>query len=939
MSFRNFFRNVPLLITAFASLIGIAFGSWVIERKEIETEIVVPSTNKGPVCYTLSDNQQYASIEKGVEVANSRSSETVVVSANSTINSNLVIDNGTTLLLPYNDSRGEKEFLKTGSISKKYQVVLASDKTITIENGGVLTIGGQLGTRAITGAYSELVLGTDSNVIVNGICNVYGKIVEDRPNYGYVNDKEIIYDNSNDPKRYVQVNSSGNVVTGFASYDISGSGSALKNQIEANICPTYDFDFPNMQTYVRFLKGAKLDAYAYVSTASGDKDVPAGLIGSDTSEKRLFYLTKGEIDIEYCGQKKTTIYIDGEVNVGSLYLDASVVKIDTTKMYLPFGSYLKIFVNGIFNTNSNDIKFLPGSFLKILDGASFNIYGSSQHGSKVIFYDDTSLTSIGIKNYGNTKATFINNGNLILNEYAGIAGYIATEKRDGSSKIDLSKVSDKSLLTLSTKEGIQGEKKIPTLKFYGDFAIDNNSLNVSPGFFESNEIYSSYIGDKLWNGNFSEAKKIRLTVGSIDLTDFSSEGFMYSVYSSSDNGGSNLETLFENIISEKNQTIVVEKGKFIKVIDGICGSIKTDDLPYDSGTYVACDGVSKIEITPSPAYLVKCEPTNAMSGAGTISRSISYGKTSSSLDFKASTSAGESIQAVVPKGWSFKVSDGSSYLRNSSSKIDKTTYSADHSTQTSTIATKTSGQAWKDSDVFTADADYDFVVDKIYCLDKGSKILMADGSYKNIEELNYQDEILVWDFFAGAYKAQKIAILVDHGEERFDVLNLNFSNGYALRIIGDHGLFDYDLNKFVYIDAENYSDYLGHRFAAYENGNVDVVVLSEAFITTKITHAYSITSAYDYNAIADGLLTSPPPGEFYNWVSMAGKMRYDVEQFNADVERYGLYDYSVFEPYGISYETFLAFNGQYLKIPVEKGIFSFEYIINLFNTYKGWLEV
>ena len=71
---------------------------------------------------------------------------------------------------------------------------------------------------------------------------------------------------------------------------------------------------------------------------------------------------------------------------------------------------------------------------------------------------------------------------------------------------------------------------------------------------------------------------------------------------------------------------------------------------------------------------------------------------------------------------------------------------------------------------------------------------------------------------------------------------------------------------------------------------------------------------------------------------MAGKMQYDVAQFNADVAKYGLYDYSIFEPYGISYETFVAFNGQYLKIPVEKGIFSFEYIINLFNTYKGWLE-
>jgi len=71
---------------------------------------------------------------------------------------------------------------------------------------------------------------------------------------------------------------------------------------------------------------------------------------------------------------------------------------------------------------------------------------------------------------------------------------------------------------------------------------------------------------------------------------------------------------------------------------------------------------------------------------------------------------------------------------------------------------------------------------------------------------------------------------------------------------------------------------------------------------------------------------------------MADKLRYDVEAFNNDVNTYGLYDYSVFEPYGMSYEVFTSFNIAYFKIPVSKGIFTFDYIITLFNTYKGWVN-
>ena len=69
---------------------------------------------------------------------------------------------------------------------------------------------------------------------------------------------------------------------------------------------------------------------------------------------------------------------------------------------------------------------------------------------------------------------------------------------------------------------------------------------------------------------------------------------------------------------------------------------------------------------------------------------------------------------------------------------------------------------------------------------------------------------------------------------------------------------------------------------------------------------------------------------------MGGKLIYDVEQFQKDVETYGLYTYEDFADY-VTKEQFVEWNGAYLKIAVEKGYFSFDYILELIEMYKIWM--
>ena len=61
-------------------------------------------------------------------------------------------------------------------------------------------------------------------------------------------------------------------------------------------------------------------------------------------------------------------------------------------------------------------------------------------------------------------------------------------------------------------------------------------------------------------------------------------------------------------------------------------------------------------------------------------------------------------------------------------------------------------------------------------------------------------------------------------------------------------------------------------------------------------------------------------------------MKYDPVQMQADIEKYGLYTYEDFADY-LTYEQFMAFNVQYMKIAVGKGTYTYEGILNLIDVY------
>ena len=72
--------------------------------------------------------------------------------------------------------------------------------------------------------------------------------------------------------------------------------------------------------------------------------------------------------------------------------------------------------------------------------------------------------------------------------------------------------------------------------------------------------------------------------------------------------------------------------------------------------------------------------------------------------------------------------------------------------------------------------------------------------------------------------------------------------------------------------------------------------------------------------------------EWFNYFEIGEGMKYDEAKMQADIEKYGLYEYSDFAEY-VTYEQFLAFNGPYLKVLVGKGYITFDEIIELIGIY------
>ena len=232
------------------------------------------------------------------------------------------------------------------------------------------------------------------------------------------------------------------------------------------------------------------------------------------------------------------------------------------------------------------------------------------------------------------------------------------------------------------------------------------------------------------------------------------------------------------------------------------------------------------------------------------------------------------------------------------------------------------------------DKNYTFTINS--CITKGSKITLYDGTQKNIEDINSDDILLVFNHITGKFEGAPASYVIHKNSEEqlYRVIKLKFSNAKEVHIVEEHGFYDIDLKKYVYITEDNVDDFIGHSFATTDDiKNMTTTTLVGYEIVEEVTSIYSpITYSY-LNCFVDGILTITNFSDgLINMFEFGDDMCYDAEKMQADIEKYGLYTYEDFAEYA-TLEQFNAFNGKYLKVSVEKGLITYDELINLLKTF------
>ena len=178
-------------------------------------------------------------------------------------------------------------------------------------------------------------------------------------------------------------------------------------------------------------------------------------------------------------------------------------------------------------------------------------------------------------------------------------------------------------------------------------------------------------------------------------------------------------------------------------------------------------------------------------------------------------------------------------------------------TQDNTVCTGgvSVNDATSTSPTFTITGDGTITVDP-WCIIEGTQITLADGTTKVIEDITYDDELLVWNFYEGKFDTAKPTwIKVAEVAPRYNLVK--FSNGSEVGFVGAggekgyHRIFNKEAGAFTHIGTN--ATPIGTTTFADDGTNPTIV--SEEIIEKPVKY-YNIITDKHYNIFANGILTS-----------------------------------------------------------------------------------
>lgn len=201
---------------------------------------------------------------------------------------------------------------------------------------------------------------------------------------------------------------------------------------------------------------------------------------------------------------------------------------------------------------------------------------------------------------------------------------------------------------------------------------------------------------------------------------------------------------------------------------------------------------------------------------------------------------------------------------------------------------------WQSGAVFEADKALDFadldaagitvdeqdIIAYWACILKGTLIILADGTKKPIEQITYDDDLLVWNFYEGKFDTAKPCwIKIPQVAHEYNLCK--FSNGAEVGFIGEggnkgyHRIYNDEAKGFTHTGVAETP--IGTTTFAED---MSMPTLVEQEVVKKEVKYYNIITDKHYNLFANGILTSCKLSNKY----AIENMKYVGEQLITDKE-------------------------------------------------------
>lgn len=144
-------------------------------------------------------------------------------------------------------------------------------------------------------------------------------------------------------------------------------------------------------------------------------------------------------------------------------------------------------------------------------------------------------------------------------------------------------------------------------------------------------------------------------------------------------------------------------------------------------------------------------------------------------------------------------------------------------------------------------------VDDRTCFVGGTKITLADGSYKNCEDITLDDELLVWDFYKGDYTSAK-PLFIQKKKTSPCYNKLTFSDGTVVGYVGHkeyHRIFNQQSGKFTGTASEETP--IGT--ITFKDDRTTPTLVSKEMVYEDVDY-YNIITENHYNCFTNGILSS-----------------------------------------------------------------------------------